>query len=400
MRSDTTTRALFGAMPDFADLAGPTGGDTAVTKEKAMSHSRHRDGGRRPGRRGRSRDDGRDPTTAEDRHTEMLADLDPSLLTEEERAIAEAKVVAEEKVELYREGAKVLIFAVALGIWMPFVGFLIFAFGGIKVARQAYRLLYEPKLRDRLIGDEVRKRVSTSVNEERQQMEGEHARSLEKLSASIAHEIRNPITAAKSLVQQMNEEPTDVDNAEYARVALQELERVERSISHLLRYAREEEMRLAQLHMSDVLDSALETFRDRAEREGVEIVRQFDNAGPMRGDAEQLRRVVINLVGNALDAVSVADREKPRVLVAMGENLAGTEVWVRIADNGHGMDEAERERVFNPFVTTKTTGTGLGLPIVKRIVEAHGGVIELGSTPGEGAEFVMTFPKPGAGAGA
>ena len=387
MQSEPACRAYFGPT---LDLMGPE--DTAMPHGKNRGENRH---GRSRGR-GRHRRGGEDETPRELDPTERLAELDPSLLTEEERALQEARAVAEDKVRLYREAAKLAIIAVPLTIWIPFVGFLVFFFGGMSVARKAYRLLYEPKLRDRLIGDEVRKRVKSTVHEERQHLQGEHAQSLEQLSASIAHEIRNPITAAKSLVQQMGEEPTGEDNVEYARVALQELERVERSISHLLRYAREEDMRLAPLQMSDVLESALETFRERAGRERVEIVRQFDCAGVMRGDAEQLRRVVINLVGNALDAVTSADREKPRVLVAMGENLAGTEVWLRIEDNGLGMDDAACDAVFDPFVTSKENGTGLGLPIVKRIIEAHGGSIELGSTPGQGTEFVLSFPKNGA----
>jgi signal transduction histidine kinase len=353
--------------------------------------TRSRDGRRRHDRGPRPDESG------DARDTELLADLDASLLTDEERAFAEARAAAEEKVDLYREAAKLAIVAIPLLIFLFPVGVIVSFFWGISVARKAYRVYYEPRLRERLIGDEVRKRVKTSVNEERQQLEGEHARSLEKLSASIAHEIRNPITAAKSLVQQMGEEPTAEDNVEYARVALRELNRVEKSISHLLRYAREEEMRPAPIHMADVLDSALETFRERAAREGVEIVRQFDSPGSMRGDAEQLRRVVINLVGNAFDAVAASASEKQRILVAMGENLAGTEVWVRIEDNGPGMDEAQRDRVFNPFFTSKEHGTGLGLAIVKRIVEAHGGAIELASRSGEGTEFVLSFPRNGEG---
>ena len=83
----------------------------------------------------------------------------------------------------------------------------------------------------------------------------------------------------------------------------------------------------------------------------------------------------------------------------MGENLAGTEVWLRVVDNGLGMDEETRRRVFDPFVTSKEDGTGLGLPIVKRIIEAHGGRIELASTTGEGTEFILSFPKNGATSG-
>lgn len=152
-------------------------------------------------------------------------------------------------------------------------------------------------------------------------------------------------------------------------------------------------MRSAPLAMSEILESALETFRDRAEREGVEIVRQFDCEGRMLGDAEQLRRVAINLIGNAMDALLDAHPEKPRVGISMGENLAGNEIWVRIEDNGLGMDDTALDRIFNPFVTSKEHGTGLGLPITRKIVEAHAGMIEVDSVQGEGTEFVLSFPK-------
>jgi signal transduction histidine kinase len=216
---------------------------------------------------------------------------------------------------------------------------------------------------------------------------------MEELSASIAHEIRNPITAAKSLVQQMGEDPQANDNAEYAQVALAELERVERSITYLLRYARDEDFRRSELQLVDVLDSALETFRDRAAREHVEIIRQFDSEGLVSGDAEKLRRVFINLIGNAIESLVEGAVEKPCVEVALGENLAGTEVWARVRDNGLGIDSETARKIFDPFFTSKSGGTGLGLPITKKIVEAHDGTIEVDSLPGEGASFILTFPR-------
>jgi len=147
-----------------------------------------------------------------------------------------------------------------------------------------------------------------------------------------------------------------------------------------------------------VLDSALETFRDRVARSGVELVRQFDCEGSMRGDAEKLRRIVINLVGNAIDALEDANTPNPLVEVSMGENLAGTQVWLRIRDNGSGIDPETRDKMFSPFFTSKQSGTGLGLAITKKLVEAHAGSIEVESTLGSGAEFVLSFPKRAAGA--
>ena len=121
----------------------------------------------------------------------------------------------------------------------------------------------------------------------------------------------------------------------------------------------------------------------------------------MVGDPEKLRRALLNLVGNALDALAGSETASPRVQVQTGDNLAGTEVWVRVRDNGPGMDEEALTRIWSPFHTSKEAGTGLGLAITRKIVEAHGGTIEVNSSVGKGAEFVLTFPKSreeGAGA--
>jgi signal transduction histidine kinase len=321
---------------------------------------------------------------------------DPSTVSEDDD-YDRARVVAERKAELYIDGGKKAIVVIVLLIVPPlsWLGFILAIVWGIKFARRYFSLSVEPGLRERLIEDEVQKEVHVNVSRERRSLEGEHSQSLEQLSASIAHEIRNPITAAKSLVQQIGEEPESPDNPEYARVAVEELARVERSITHLLRFARDEEMRVAEIRMVDVLESALETFRDRVARDGVEIVRNFDCDGVLEGDADKLRRIVINLLGNGIDALAEARVEQPRMEISLGENLAGSEVWVRIRDNGRGIDDELREKIFRPFVTSKPGGTGLGLPITKKLIESHGGTIELMSAPGEGAEFVLTIPKRG-----
>jgi signal transduction histidine kinase len=191
----------------------------------------------------------------------------------------------------------------------------------------------------------------------------------------------------------MEEDPSAPDNIEYARVALEELSRVERSVSHLLRFARDEDLRRRPMHFGEVVDSAVETFRDRAGRSGVEIVCHLEQQALLEGDAEKLRRVVINLLGNALDALEESGKPDGRIEVSLGENLAGTEIWLRIADNGPGLDGVTRDHLFDPFHTSKETGTGLGLPISRKLVDAHGGGIEVHSEPGEGTEFVVTLPK-------
>jgi len=250
-----------------------------------------------------------------------------------------------------------------------------------------------PRLRDHWVEQEVGARSKQSVKAERRHVETRSRRSLEDLSASIAHEIRNPITAAKSLVQQMGEDPASNENLEYAGLALSELDRVERSISHLLRYARDEEPRFEPVALRSVALAAVEGLRDRATASGVELIVEFDRAGDMRGDPEKLRRVIENLIANAVDAISAAGVPLGRVELLGGENLAGSEVWLRVIDNGPGIPADERDRIWSPFFTTKETGTGLGLALSRKAVEAHGGRIELLSDPRQGSEFILTFPK-------
>jgi two-component system sensor histidine kinase HydH len=345
---------------------------------KHRRHDRHRDD-----------DDEFDEAISDD-----LISADDAQLSEEERAYYQlAKRLADRKIAISRQALRGALITVPLLIFVPIIGVFSMIYFGVVVGRKAFRLVYEPRLREKFLQEEVQRRVQTRVSSARRNLEGEHHRSLEQLSASIAHEIRNPITAAKSLVQQMGEDPNGSDQVEYARVAVAELERVEKSISHLLRFAREEDTQMGAVVMEDVLESALETFRDRAVRSAIKIIRQYDADGRFEGDSEQLRRVVINLVGNAIDALEEARIAQPEVRVSMGENLAGTEVWIRVADNGLGIDEDARDQIFDPFYTSREEGTGLGLALCRKIVDNHGGSIEVETAAGEGTKFVLTFPK-------
>jgi signal transduction histidine kinase len=315
-------------------------------------------------------------------------------LTPEERALREARQRANRKLGFLFH----LLAYASVEVFLLFVaGFraaLIVGLGwGIGLVFHYFSALVAPGLRRRLIAREVERQVADTKSAERRQIEDRHARSLEQLAAGVAHEIRNPITAAKSLVQQMGEDPSSKETLAYANVALAELDRVERSISHLLRFAREEDLDLADVRLRDVVDSALATFADRAARLGVKVAREIDSEAPTRGDAEKLRRVVINLVGNAFDALEQAGTPDPCVRVLVGENLAGDQVWLRVRDNGPGMPSEICERIFDPFYTSKQGGTGLGLALTRKVVEAHGGQLEVSSTPGEGTHFVVTLPR-------
>ena len=233
--------------------------------------------------------------------------------------------------------------------------------------------------------------VERELRRERATMQTEKQASIDELSSSIAHEIRNPIAAAKSLVQQMGEDPTSVENVEYAKVALEELERVEHRVSHLLKYAKEEDYSFALVNLANVIDSALTQLRAKLDAAKIAISRNYIAGPTVQADAEKLRQVFANLVDNAIDALAtIPEGRRIDLFLENGDGLA----TVRVRDNGCGIPSEKLDRIFNPFFTTKEKGTGLGMAISKKIVEAHEGAIEVASEVGRGTEFKVMLPLP------
>jgi signal transduction histidine kinase len=233
--------------------------------------------------------------------------------------------------------------------------------------------------------------IEREVRREKVAMHTEKQASIDELSATIAHEIRNPIAAAKSLVQQMGEDPTSVENVEYAKVALDELDRVERRVLHLLKYAKEEEYDLAPVNLATVVDSALLQMRSKLDAARVNVARNYIGGPTVMADGEKLRQVFANVLDNAIDALAAVTEDRRVELFIENGGRAAT---VRLRDNGCGIAADRIDRIFNPFFTTKDHGTGLGMAISKKIVEAHEGNIDVVSEVGRGTEFLVTLPLP------
>ncbi len=282
-------------------------------------------------------------------------------------------------------------------IWVGasfFVAVIVGLAWGIGLALHGFFGVVAPSLRERWVQEELDPQIRASVRHERAVLGGDHARQMHRLSAAVAHEIRNPITAAKSWVQQMGEDPAAPENVAYARVAIEELDRVERSIAHLLRFAREQEITLAPTRLGSAVRSALDNMEEQLS--GIDVALALSEDDAMRGDDEALRRVMINLLSNARDAIAERAPAAPRIAIESGRSLAGDELWLRVRDNGGGVDAETAAAMFDPFHTTKPQGTGLGLAICRRIVEAHSGRIELTERV-EACEITLTFPAEVAG---
>ena len=233
--------------------------------------------------------------------------------------------------------------------------------------------------------------IEREVRREKVVMQTEKQASIDELSSTIAHEIRNPIAAAKSLVQQMGEDPTSVENVEYAKVALDELDRVERRISHLLRFAKEEDYQFDNVNLATIVDSALTQLRAKLDAAKVSVARNYIGGPTVHADKEKLKQVFANVLDNAIDALeSITEDRRIDLFIENG----GKRAVVRLRDNGCGIPPEKIDRIFNPFFTTKDKGTGLGMAISRKIVEAHEGSIDVVSEPGRGSEFAIALPLP------
>jgi signal transduction histidine kinase len=245
-------------------------------------------------------------------------------------------------------------------------------------------------IHERVFEPAIKREVRREVTIEKEVLRTEKQASLDELTATFAHEIRNPIAAAKSLVQQMGEDPTSHENVEYAKVALDELARVERSVSHLLKYAKEEDYDFENVNLASVLDGALTQMRSKLEAGSVRVMRSYLSGPIVRADADKLRQVFSNMIDNAIDAMSEvkSDRHIDVAIVRGSDGMA----TVHIRDNGCGIPTDKLPKIFNPFYTSKESGTGLGLGVAKKVIDSHRGTIEVTSHVGQGTEFAISVP--------
>ncbi len=227
----------------------------------------------------------------------------------------------------------------------------------------------------------------------------ERALDFEALAAGLAHEIRNPLAGLQGSAELLARE-AEGPAREYAQVIAREARRVDGLVRELLDLARPASLQLAPLDLHAVLGDVLVLARGIPGAEGVRLVERYDPSLPqVHGDAEKLKQVLLNLVRNAIDAVA----GRAGAAIAFETGVAGLRMRgaggrsrplarVSVQDNGPGISEAMERRLFTPFATSKPHGTGLGLAICRRIVEAHGGRIDVKNRTGGGAEANVYLP--------
>src|SRR5712691_14305 len=222
-------------------------------------------------------------------------------------------------------------------------------------------------------------------------------------AAQLAHEIKNPLGSIRLGVEMLREYAVNDD-------AVKTITLVERGIHHLnklvvdvTQFSRRRQLERSEVDLQELLDSSLELVEDRVREKKTPIEREY-SGDPIRGswDGEQLREVLVNLIGNAIDASQPkAPVEISTELLGSGSgparigsvgSLAKARARIVITDHGSGMDAKTQGRLFEPFFTTKKRGTGLGLSIARQIIDLHGGSIEVESEPGKGTTFRIELP--------
>lgn len=233
----------------------------------------------------------------------------------------------------------------------------------------------------------LREQADQIIEIEEQLRRADRLTALGELSAGMAHEIRNPLGSIKGTAEILRDGvAVDDPKLEFAEILIREVDRLNGVLEDFLRFARPTPVELGRFFLGKVVGDVLDLTRQQASRSHIEVHVTLDDDIEMPGQGEQIKQVLLNLVLNALQAMPEGG-----ILEVSSKNLQH-EVHIKVSDNGPGVALEDRERIFNPFVTTRDSGTGLGLAITQRIVHGHDGHIVLDSIPGQGASFTVCLP--------
>ena len=242
-------------------------------------------------------------------------------------------------------------------------------------------------------------RMTSEILDDRQKLEEASTKLLEaeklatigRLATALAHEIRNPLTAVKLNIQKIGQHPA-LNDLEREQVGIAEtgIEHVEKLVKDILSYARAPQLHKDTFELENLLDDAMRFVEEHVKEKRVDLVRDYDQLRPIEVDGDQLRSAFLNTLLNAIEAVS----SRGVIHVRMHVQEADSRTWavVSVEDDGAGIEADDLRSIFDPFFTTKSLGTGLGLTNARKVVELHGGRIEVASEPKVGTTITIRLP--------
>ncbi len=220
------------------------------------------------------------------------------------------------------------------------------------------------------------------------------------LAAGLAHEIKNPLTSLLTFSRHLDRKFDDPSFRErFRNVVPRELERINGIVERLLELARPSRMSFTLVRLPELIDRALELYVVQFDERRVEVAREYARDVPsIQADKDALYRVFVNLVANALDAMPGGGRLTVRAgWAGTGDPVPATRwrpanrVKIEVGDTGVGIEPSDTDRIFNPFYTTRDSGTGLGLALAHKIIQDHGGAISFQSVRGRGTTFTIVL---------
>ena len=216
----------------------------------------------------------------------------------------------------------------------------------------------------------------------------ERLSTLGEFSAGIAHEIKNPLASIKNFTQLLPDEYGDPNfRTEFIKLVTREVNRINRIVSGLLDYARPRKVELLKTNIPKLVDETLSSLNANFDEHHIIIKKNYNQISPIEIDAEQIRQVLLNLILNAVEAMPSGGTIEVTI-----QEIEREEVEIKLSDTGCGISDEKLKEIFNPFFTTKEGGTGLGLSIVQRIINEHGGRIEVESKENRGTQFKLFLP--------
>lgn len=253
--------------------------------------------------------------------------------------------------------------------------------------REQYRLLSE-KLEKSY--DRLHQQAHLLLEVEEQLGASQRFSALGQLSASLAHEIKNPLSSIRGTAEILLDEfPQTHPKREFAEILLKETARLNVTVENVLRFSRGQQRAEQAEPLSEVLGRVARLLSGQLRKKAIDFrLREDEEAAPVLVDGARLSQVFLNLILNAIDAVPA---KGGRVTVEARRRDDG--IRVAVIDNGPGVPAAERERIFQPFVSGKEEGTGLGLSISRKIVESYGGRLTVTTPPEGGACFAVFLPS-------
>ena len=209
---------------------------------------------------------------------------------------------------------------------------------------------------------------------------------LGKMAAGIAHEIRNPLGTLRGFAQYFGSRADDDDAREYSTLMIGEVDRLNESISSLLQFSRPREPEFSPVDPKVLLEKTAKLLEYDFKEKEITLQKTGNCTQSIEADKDLLLQVLMNLLKNALNA----SRNGSTIELSCKED--GDTIRITVTDSGKGMSEAEQNRMFDPFFTTRTAGTGLGLAVSHQIVEQHDGHFEIKSQPGKGTAITVVLP--------